>query len=84
MWYERDTGVKIPELDYSMPIVASGHSSGSLMILLPQIESGYVFRGYNWFVLDTGKYNSAQFFKTVAEAVNSYESYTIRNLEEKT
>ena len=73
MWYKREEEA----LNYDLPIFAET-TTGKVetYLLLPQISKsgGYSIKGYNWFRLEDGKYNSCAFFKTPREAIEGYES----------
>lgn len=77
MWYE-ELGKK-KELDYSKPIVAI--CGNEKHILLPQLASrGYSVKGYNWFDISLGKYNSCTCWATAELAVKEYSGYSIYNV----
>ena len=72
MWY----GKEKKALNYDLPIFAET-TTGRVerYLLMPQItkSGGYVIKGYNWFKLDEGRYNSCSFFKTPSEAIDAYQ-----------
>ena len=67
-WY----GETQPDLDLTKPIM-NKVDSGEYELLIPQMakDTTYDIIGYNWFLLTTGKYNSAVFYNTVQEAIRS-------------
>lgn len=81
MWYE---SIRSKGLDYSKPIIAEGRGihKKEKFLLLPQISQlDYSIKGYDWFNVDTGKYNSSCRFSSVKEAMDSYGDYLIYNVE---
>lgn len=86
MWYENDA--KKPALDYSKPIVAFYRDTSTpAHLLLPCMETRsdkceYGIIGYNWFMIDSGSWNSVATWKSPEEAVDSYDdTYDIRNVD---
>jgi hypothetical protein len=75
MWY----GEK--KLDYSQPVVAVKRNKRYL--LLPQVNQRCNFetKGYDWFDINSGEWNSCLYFSTPEAAINSYASsgYKITN-----
>ena len=74
------------KLDYDKVIMAKGND-GSIFILLPQQdidrmhpdEMCYLIRGYDWFNIKEGCFNSCICWKTKQKAVSAYDSYHITN-----
>lgn len=82
MWY-KDKPIK-PALDYNKPIVAVGRKSGDRYLLLPCLDgadNSYNVKGYNWFRLKDGEWNSCRYWKTPEAAVRAYRSHDIFNVE---
>lgn len=79
-WY---TDIDKTTLDYSKPIIAKSRKTDDKFLLLPTCKDGsYQFRGYDWFNIETGKWNSCVNFQTSEEAIKCYEkTYTISNYE---
>jgi len=77
-WY---TDTEKTTLDYSKPIMAT--SGDGMFLLLPTCHgNSYCFRGYDWFNVEKGEWNSCRNWETAEEAVKSYESmYEISNYE---
>lgn len=79
-WY---TNTEKTTLDYSKPIMAT--SGDGMFLLLPTCQDrSYEFRGYDWFNVEKGEWNSCRNYKTAEEAVRVYEKdYKISNYEFK-
>lgn len=82
-WYSADAPK--PELDYSLPIVATHIEHEGTYILLPQIaKNSYLVTGYNWFNMQTGTYDSSRCYPTPKEAIASRtRDYTFHNAKVK-
>lgn len=83
MWYEK--GSK-KEVDFSKGIIGKSRNSNNIVILMPQLDDtkddGYEIRGYNWFSLTNGEYNSCAYFKSPQAAIRAYEDgYDFYNLK---
>ena len=77
MWYENGETKTIQE---NKPIFAE--NCVGAYILLPQIDKDYESKGFNWFNIKTGLYDSSKFYQSVDEAVNSRKAnYNICNGE---
>jgi len=81
MWYS----VNKSELDYSKPIVAE-NNRGDKYLLLPQINTQFertvIVKGYNWFNIKTGNYNSCSCWASAKKAVDAYiDSYSFYNVD---
>jgi len=78
-WY---TNTAKQQLDYSKPIC--GDSGDATYLLLPHWqEDSYFLRGYDWFNLKTGKWNSCVGYGSVEEALMAGSYINIRNCEMK-
>ena len=75
MWYEDNA--RKTTLDYSKPIVAE-MGSGTI-ILLPTLGQRYQVKGYNWFRLSDGGWNSTLTWPTPEAAVKAYSNYNPHN-----
>lgn len=79
MWYEN--GKKT--LDWAKPICAYGSGPDEIYLLMPQITRFGGYKGYNWFKLASGQYNSHVFWETAQAAVDAYTDYEIKNVKLK-
>lgn len=78
-WY---TKTDKQELDYSKPIMATNSDKSSIYLLLPSTEDcSYIHRGYDWFNINTGEWNSCVNYKTVQEALKACGYCNISNCE---
>lgn len=78
MWY---TNSEKSDLDYNKPICAVRKESGEEYLLMP-INHGlsYDFRGFDWFNIKTGEFNSCRGWKSAEDAVEAYiNDYKISN-----
>lgn len=78
-WY---TNTDKQELDFSKPIMATNSDKSNTYLLLPSTEDcSYDHRGYDWFNINTGTWNSCKNWETVQEALESGGYFNIRNCE---
>ncbi|AUR93317.1 hypothetical protein NVP1187O_004 [Vibrio phage 1.187.O._10N.286.49.F1] len=78
-WY---TSTDKQELDYSKLIMATSSDRSSVYLLLPSTKDrSYDHRGYDWFNINTGEWNSCVNYKTVGEALAVGGYCNIRNCE---
>lgn len=75
--------VKSEGLDYSVPIMAERDNPEykEKYLLISQIDMDFKIKGYNWFNLYNGTYNSCSCWTTPEEAVKTYREsgYSIYN-----
>lgn len=79
MWYLRGEE-KNEEINYSRPIVAECGKINIKYLLLPQLGNSYSVKGYNWFNIKTGEYNSCACYKTAKQAVEAYSDHSVYNV----
>lgn len=70
------------ELDYNKPICAASVDGLNIYVLLPRThENSYRVKGYDWFNIGSGGWNSCVCWKTKEEAVGCYSN--VRNCKIK-
>lgn len=77
-WY---TKTDTQQLDYNKPIMTTNKDESVIYLLLPtNKDNSYWLRGYDWFNIITGEWNSCKNWSTVKEALEHRRSYyNIRN-----
>ncbi len=81
-WYVKSGDNK--PLRYDEPIVAEDKCNGDGMkyLLIPQLgKYNYDIKGFNWFNLTEGRYNSRCCYKTAEAAVGDYSHLHIYNAD---
>ena len=77
MWYKTKE-----KLDFNKPVIAK--TGDIIYLLVPTLDQNckdYKIIGYNWLRIESGIFNSKCNFKTVDDAIESYNNCEFRNID---